>query len=354
MKTSSQATAFFSVGQAASFLSVSPSQIRLMVDRGELEAFALASGHRRISAKSVRAFANGGEVSEGEQGKKVVGYARCSSAGQKDSLTRQVDRLTAHIATTYKIPSESVEIRQEICSSFSGNRKGFFELCDDITDGKISVVVSEFKNRFSRVPCQLRLLEHIAERNGCELVFLDTDENDDNTAKSDMLELVDYIQHLSATSAGRKSSLVTTVHLKAETIEAIAKLSNEGHTQRAIAQTIANEGHTDTKGKPISRSVIRKFILLNGSVKTIVGISKDEQTSLTKLLTTFVNDRIVPTEGAKLTSKAIAQAFNAWMVEQGKSKVQPTVVGKFLTKVAKLPNHLSAGYRVFTNVSLVG
>ncbi len=343
---------FWSVGKVSTYLGVSASQVRILTEQGQLTGYTMPSGHRRLSVASVKAYANGGEVSENEQGKKVVGYARCSSAGQKDSLTRQVDRLTAHIATTYKIPSESVDVRQEICSSFSGNRKGFFELCDDISDGKISVCVSEFKNRFSRVPCQLRLLEHIAERHGCELVFLDCEETDDNTSKSDMLELVDYIQHLSATSAGRKSSLVTTVHLKAETIERIATLSNAGHTQRKIAEIIASEGHTDTKGKVISRSVIRKHILLNGNLKEIVGISKGEQASLNTLLTKWVSENVIPCEGGKLTVKDIAPRFNAWMVANGKTEVKPTVVGKWLTQVAKLPNHLSAGYRVFENVSL--
>ncbi len=355
MKATSQGSQFFSVGQASRYLSVSPSQIRLMVDRGELEAFTLASGHRRISAKSIKAFANGTTVEDlagcngGE--KKVVGYARCSSNGQKESLIRQIQRLTNHISTTYDIPANKVEIRQEICSSFSGNRKAFFELCDDITDGKVSVVVSEFKNRFSRVPCQLRLLEHIADRQGCSLVFLDTEENE-NEEKANMLELVDYIQHLSAKSAGRKSALVTTVHLKAETVTRIAELSNQGMTQRQIAKIIEEEGHLTEKGEKISRSKIRQFILLNGTVKTIVGIDKDSQTSLNALLTKWVAENIIPCENSRLTVKEIGTRFNSWMTANGKATVRPTVVGKWLTQVCKLPNKMVSGYRYFLNVGL--
>ncbi len=321
-----------------------------MVANRELEAFTLASGHRRISAKSVKAYATGGDASEGEQGKRVVGYARCSSAGQKDSLTRQVSRLTDHISKTYNLPAEGIDIRQEICSSFSGNRKAFFELCDDITDGKISVVVSEFKNRFSRVPCQLRLLEHIAERNGCELVFLDTDENE-NEEKANMLELVDYIQHLSAKSAGRKSAIVTTVRLKAETLTRIAELSNEGRNQKDIHRIITAEGHLTEKGEPISRNKIRQYVLLNGKVKTAVGIDPAEQTSLQTLLSEFVSENIVPTAGSRLMMRDILPRYNEWAALRGKAAQRGTILGKMLVKMG-LASKRVEGYRYFLNVAL--
>ena len=315
----------------------------------------MASGHRRLSVASVKAYAAGTTTDDlaaygNEQGKKVVGYARCSSAGQKDSLTRQVDRLTAHISKTYNLPTDAIDIRSEVCSSFSGNRKGFFELCDDITDGKISVVVSEFKNRFSRVPCQLRLLEHIAERNGCELVFLDCEENE-NEEKANMLELVDYIQHLSAKSAGRKSALVTTVRLKAETLTRIAELSNEGRNQKDVHRIITAEGHTTEKGEPISINKVRQYILLNGKVKTAVGIDPAEQTSLDSLLTRWVSENIVPTEGSRLMMKDILPRFNAWMVANSKTPQRSTIIGKMLVKMG-LPSKRVEGYRYFLNVSL--
>jgi hypothetical protein len=53
-----------------------------------------------------------------------------------------------------------------------------------------------------------------------------------------------------------------------------------------------------------------------------------------------------------LTVKQIAPAFNAWMESQGKATVRPTVVGKWLTQVAKMPNKMVAGYRYFLNIAI--
>ena len=220
------------------------------------------------------------------------------------------------------------EDRSEFCLAL-GNRKAFFELCDEITEGKVSVVVSEFKNRFSRVPCQLRLLEHIAEKQNCQLVFLDCEENE-GEEKANMLELIDYIQHLSAKSAGRKSSLVTTVHLKQETIELITSLSNKGHTQRQIISIVQKLDHRDSKGKKIGRHVLRKYILLNVQVKTILGQSKEEQSNLIQLLTEWVEKNIESCEGSHLTAREISGRYNEWARENGKAPVVPTLLGRFL------------------------
>jgi predicted site-specific integrase-resolvase len=345
----SQTTQFWSVGQSAKFLGVSPSQIRLLVASGDLEGFTMPSGHRRLSVASVKAYANGGEVSEGEQGK-VVGYCRTSSAGQKESLVRQIERLRQAIAEREGIDPATVSIYQECCSSF-GNRPALQSLVLDVINGKVKKVYVEHYNRLTRVKALGTMLEFICEQYGAEIVALDRDE-DANELENNIQELIDFVHCLGCKSAAEKSKLVTVVHLKAETVERIATLSNEGRTQRDICRVITSEGHTTDKGEPISRSKIRQYILLNGTAKTAVGIDPQEQTSLNALLKKWTEENIVPTEGSRLTVKQIAPRFNAWMEANGKATVKPTVVGKWLTQVAKLPNKMIQGYRQFLNVSL--
>ena len=355
MKASSQATSFFSVGQAAKFLGVSASQIRLLVASGDLTGFVMPSGHRRLSVASVKAYALGISADDlagscqGE-GKEVVGYCRTSSLSQSESLTRQEGRLSATIGEREGLPIEGVSIRKECCSSF-GERKVLNQLILDVINGKVKKIYVEHWNRLSRTMALNKMIEFLTDTYGVEIVALDREENPDELANN-LQELLDFVQVLSCRQAAQKSKLVTVVHLPTATVQRIAELSNEGRTQRDICKVIDSEGHRTVKGGLISRSKIRQYILLNGTAKTIVGISREEQTSLNTLLTQWTTANVVPSEGGRLTVKDIAPRFNAWMVANGKTEVRPTVVGKWLTQVAKLPNKMVAGYRYFLNVGL--
>jgi predicted site-specific integrase-resolvase len=350
-----QGSGYVSVGQAANILGVSSSQIRLLCSAGTLTGYILPSGHRRLDRRSVIAYRDGTNLEDEKdycRGRKIVGYARCSSTGQKESLNRQIQRLSDHMKERYSLEDGSIDIRKEICSSFAGNRKAFFELVDDITQNKISVVISEFKNRFSRVPAQIRLLEYLAEKHNCELVFLDCEEQK-SEMEANLLELVDYLQHMSAKAAWAKSSLVTAVRLKEETISLIARLSNEGKCQNDILRILQKDGHTDINGKKISRRVIRRYIKLNGTLKQIVGIDKEKQTNLKTLINEFVAERIHPCEGGEVTMKIMSAKFNEWMVSKGKSpNTQSSIVGKHLIYVLKMPYKVRRGYKIILNINV--
>jgi predicted site-specific integrase-resolvase len=351
----SQTTQFWSVGQSAKFLGVSASQVRLLVANGELTGFVMPSGHRRLSVASVKAYAAGSTPDDlaaygNEQGKAVVGYCRTSSTSQLESLQRQEGRLSATIADREAIAADAVSIRKECCSSF-GERKVLNQLILDVINGKVKKIYLEHWNRLSRTMALNKMIEFLAETYGVEIVALDREESPDELANN-LQELLDFVQVLSCRQAAQKSKLVTVVHLPTATVSRIAELSNTGYTQREIAKIIDSEGHKTTNGKPISRSKIRQYILLNGTAKTIVGIDKTEQTNLHKLLTQWTTDHVIPSEGSRLTVKQIAPAFNAWMESQGKATVRPTVVGKWLTQVAKMPNKMVAGYRYFLNIAI--
>ncbi len=349
MKTSSQATAFFSVGQAASYLSVSASQIRLMVDRGVLEAFTLASGHRRISAKSVKAYANGTTADDlAGDGKEVVGYCRTSSISQAESLTRQTSRLSATISERENLPADSIRMLSECCSSF-GERKVFNQLVLDIVGGKVRKIYVEHWNRISRTMALNKLIDFLCETYGVEIIALDKEENPDELANN-LQELLDFVQVLSCRQAAQKSKLVTVKHLPAQTVKRIAELSNEGRNQRDIHAIITAEGHKTEKGEPISINKVRQYVLLNGKVKTAVGIDPAEQTSLSSLLSRWVAENIVPTEGSRLTMKEILPRYNEWATAQGKATQDARIIGKMLVKM--LPSKRVEGYRYFLNVSL--
>ena len=137
MKSTSQSTQFFSVEQAASFLSVSASQILLIVANRELEIFTLASAHPRISAKSVKTFANRATAyySTVLAGEELVSYCRTSSLSQTESLTRQTSLLSATISERENLPPTAISMLSECCSSFR-ERKVFNQFVLYIVRGR--------------------------------------------------------------------------------------------------------------------------------------------------------------------------------------------------------------------------
>jgi hypothetical protein len=266
-----------------------------------------------------------------------------------ESLVRQETRLTAIVAERESIELAEVQIRKECCSSF-GERKVFNQLVLDIVSGKIKRIYVEHWNRISRTMALNQLLNFLCDTYGVEIVALDRDENPDELANN-LQELLDFVQVLSCRQAAQKSKLVTVKHLPIKTVDRIATLSNEGLNQKQIFDIIKEEGHKTEKGEEISKNKIRQYVLLNGKVKTVVGISPSEQTSLSKLLTEWVSANLVPAEDSRLTSKEVVGAFNDFLVANGKTKQPGTLVGKMLCKMG-LPSKRVEGYRFFMNVAL--
>ncbi len=347
VKASTQSSSYLSVGQAARFLSVSASQIRLMVERQELEAFTLASGHRRISAKSVKLFASGGE-GQTDVESEIVGYCRTSSRGQFLSLSRQIERLRQEIGAREGIDPTSVKIYQECCSSF-GERAVLQQLVLDTINGKIRKIYVEHYNRLTRVKALGTMLEFLTDHFGATIIALDREESVDELANN-LQELVDFVHVLGCKQASEKSKLVTVVHLPIEVMERIAFLGNSGMTQREIYRTITAEGHKTLKGNKIAYSKVRQVILLNGNLKTAIGIEKTEQTNLDSLLRNWVGENIENVEGGKLTVSQITKKYNAYAKEKNLAVQNPTTVGKTLVKIG-LRATKSHGQRFIANVS---
>ena len=217
----SNVSQFWSVGKTATFLGVSPSQVRILTAQGQLEGFTMPSGHRRLSVASVKAYALGTSTDDlagsfQGDGKEVVGYCRTSSTSQLESLTRQEGRLSATIADREAIAADAVSIRKECCSSF-GERKVLNQLILDVIGGKVKRIYVEHWNRLSRTMALNKMIEFLAETYGVEIVALDREESPDELANN-LQELLDFVQVLSCRQAAQKSKLVTVVHLPTATV----------------------------------------------------------------------------------------------------------------------------------------
>jgi len=100
--------------------------------------------------------------------RKTVIYARVSTNKQKNDLNNQIDQLKQWcFMNGYTINA----IYSDIASGISfENRKGFFEMLDEILNYRVEKVVITYKDRLSRLGFEL--FKYIFQRFGIEIVVI--------------------------------------------------------------------------------------------------------------------------------------------------------------------------------------
>lgn len=100
--------------------------------------------------------------------RKTYVYARVSTSKQKDNLENQVQLLkTFCFQNGYVLNG----VYQDVASGISFEKRiGFFELLDEVLDGKVKRVVITYKDRLSRVGFEL--FSHLFAKYGCELIVM--------------------------------------------------------------------------------------------------------------------------------------------------------------------------------------
>ena len=120
--------------------------------------------------------------------RKTVIYARVSTNKQKNDLNNQIDQLKQWcFMNGYTINA----IYSDIASGISfENRKGFFEMLDEILNYRIEKVVITYKNRLSRVGFEL--FKYLFQRFGTEIVVI----SEVGNAKLDSEEVFEEIKSM--------------------------------------------------------------------------------------------------------------------------------------------------------------
>lgn len=144
-------------------------------------------GRRRIPESEIRRL-------QGEKGvRSIIGYARVSSATQKDDLERQVERLRE---------AGVQEVIADVGSALNEERKGFLRLLDRVLHNEVGKVVVTYEDRLTRFGFET--LERVFEAHGTTVEFLDQSEAE--TPKQEMVEdLITIISHFAGKMYGLRS-----------------------------------------------------------------------------------------------------------------------------------------------------
>lgn len=245
-----------SVGQAARLLGVSIQTVRNYCERGELEVFRIGSGsHRRISKGEVINYLHGGCL-DAPTGK-ILGYARTSSAKQKEDLVRQIERLKTYAEGKYK--GAEFVLFQDNASSMNWNRAGLNKLLCEVMAGqhKGATLLITHQDRLGR-HCR-PLLELICKQ--FEINILYTEQDDEASLEAMMTEELLQIVHLySIRMYGRRSADRTKLVPEAKAVIRGKELKAMGASRDLILTTLKSEGFKCENGKEITRNSVSKYI----------------------------------------------------------------------------------------------
>ena len=153
----------YNIREFAKLLSITPQTLRVWEKDGKIKPFRTKGGHRRYNDEMLRDLLN---KSKPQIQKKTVLYARVSSTGQSDDLTRQIENLeTFALSRGY-----CYEIYQDIGSGLNFNRKEFNRLVMEILSGKVDRVIINYKDRLMRFGFEL--FEKICQTNNTEIIII--------------------------------------------------------------------------------------------------------------------------------------------------------------------------------------
>ena len=258
-----------SVGAAARLLGVSIQTVRNYCERGELEVFRIGSGsHRRISKGEVINYLHGGCL-DAPTGK-ILGYARTSSAKQKEDLVRQIERLKTYAGEKYK--GADFVLFQDNASSMNWNRVGLNRLLCEVMAGQHrgATLLITHQDRLGR-HCR-PILELICKH--FEVNILYTEQDDEASLETMMTEELLQIVHLySVRMYSRRKNNRTKLVPEAKAIIRGKELRGLGMNRDLILETLLAEGFKCENGKEITRASVVKYIYDSSAVFKIQTVA---------------------------------------------------------------------------------
>lgn len=174
--------------EASFLLAVHPRTIQKWDKAGKIKVVRTVGGRRRIPESEILRI-------QGLQGTKIiVGYARVSSASQKDDLDRQINYLQQQ--------TQIAEIITDIGSGLNDKRKGYQKLLYRVQQKEIQKIVIVYADRLTRFGFETIL--QFCKSYGCEIEILQQKEY--KTPQEELVnDLLTLIAHFSGKLYGLRS-----------------------------------------------------------------------------------------------------------------------------------------------------
>jgi len=273
---------------------------------------------------------------------------------QAGSLERQEKRLREEVSQRENIPAKSLPIYSDVASSF-GSRKGLNVLVDAMLEGRVKRIYCEYLDRLSRTPALTHLIEHLAKRQGVEIVCLDVEETDPSELEYMTKELIAFITVVSNRVSAMKSRLVTVKEVDEETLTRIIRMRQEGLSLTQVWKRAKKEGLATVKGDALSYYKC-KDLLYNGKgqalCEAIGEANVDPQNVLLDFLKTHLQQDDTPK--SRVYSDEIGSAYTAFCEKKGMKALAPGDRGRAMMTMFEGRRFFTMGRIAYRNLKIVG
>lgn len=186
----------YTVSEFAEKLGVSVSTLRAWDKEGKLVALRTPTNKRRYTEEM---FYRALGIKSRQEPKKIVLYARVSSASQKPDLENQLQYLKDFAAGKGLAVDE---IFTDVGSALNYQRKNFLQLCGMVTRGEVKTVVIAHKDRLVRFGFDF--FEDLFAKFGCDILVVNQAE-EMSPAQELTEDLISIVQHFAAKLYGQRT-----------------------------------------------------------------------------------------------------------------------------------------------------
>jgi putative resolvase len=178
--------------EAKKLLGVTTRTIQRWDKDGKIRVVRTVGGRRRIPESEIK------RILGLKEERAVVGYARVSSATQKDDLERQKQRIHSYAKDN---GYDGIQILSDVGSGLNEKRKGFLKLLEMVAEREVSKVIVAYKDRLTRFGFET--LRKLFQAFGTELEVINSEEK---TPQEELVEdLITIVSHFAGKLYGMRS-----------------------------------------------------------------------------------------------------------------------------------------------------
>lgn len=169
------------------------------IKKGYIKAIKTPTGVYNYDEDSVLAFIG---LKKQKSNTKIISYSRVSTQGQKSQLSEQTNRLYNYCI------SKGIDLNEQLSDIKSGmsfEREGFQNLCQQVIQGKVKLVIVENRDRLVRFGYEV--IEGLFKYFGTTILVIN-DEINNKTYEQELTEdLISIIHYFTAKSYSHRRKL---------------------------------------------------------------------------------------------------------------------------------------------------
>lgn len=195
----------YTLKEAKKLLGVTTRTIQCWDKEGKIRVVRTVDGRRGMPESEIK------RILGLREERVVVGYARVSSATQKDNLERQKQLLHSYAKDR---GYGKIQVLSDVGSGLNEKRKGFLKLLEMVTERKVSKVIIAYKDRLTRFGFEM--MRKLFQAFGTEIEVVNSEEK---IPQEELVEdLITIVSHFAGKLYGMRS------HKYKEVVKGVKKL----------------------------------------------------------------------------------------------------------------------------------